>query len=122
MFYNPNDVALTSSFHNREDIDFSIASDLPATETITTIPPQESTHQNDVIEYPIKRVNFNNVRNITLYIEDNWDASEEEVSRLWYIGFKGEWTELRDAPLVTVYEVHIQIPEDDANSGPCESS
>lgn len=107
MFYNPNDVALTPSFHNREDIDFSIASDLPATETITTIPPQESTHQNDVIEYPIKRVNFNNVRNVTLYIEDNWDASEEEVSRLWYIGFKGEWTELRDAPLVTVYEVHI---------------
>jgi hypothetical protein len=40
-----------------------------------------------------------------LYIEDNWSGGDEEVSRLWYIGFKGEWTELRDAPLITVYEV-----------------
>jgi len=39
-----------------------------------------------------------------LYIENNWSDGEEEVSRLWYIGFKGEWTELKDAPLLTVYE------------------
>jgi hypothetical protein len=45
------------------------------------------------------------VRNITLYIEDNWSDGEEETSTLWYIGFKGEWTELKDAPLITVYEV-----------------
>ncbi len=45
------------------------------------------------------------MRNITLYIEDNWSDGEEETSTLWYIGFKGEWTELKDAPLITVYEV-----------------
>jgi hypothetical protein len=100
-----NSTVNTRRFHNREDIDFSIASDLPATETITTIPPNDSTHHIDIAEYPVKRVNFNNVRNITLYIEDNWSGGAEETSRLWYIGFKGEWTELKDAPLITVYEV-----------------
>jgi len=39
-----------------------------------------------------------------MFIEDNWSGGDEELSRLWYIGFKGEWTELKDAPLVTVYE------------------
>ena len=95
------------SFHNREDVDFSIASDLPATETINIIIPTESTHHLDVTEYPVKRVNFNNVRNLTLYIEDNWSDGDEEVSRLWYVGFKGEWTELKDAPVVAVYEVRF---------------
>jgi PITH domain len=114
---------LTNSFHNREDIDFSIASDLPATETINTIPPTESTHHTEVTEYTVKRVNFNNVRNLTLYIEDNWSNGDEEVSRLWYIGFKGEWTELKDAPLVAVYEVpFLPASSDYAYTGTCESS
>jgi len=102
-------LSIEVSFHNREDIDFSIASDLPPTETINTIPPNESTHHRDVTEYPVKRVNFNNVRNLTLYVENNWSDGNEEVSRLWYIGFKGEWTELKDVPLVAVYEVFIPI-------------
>ena len=109
------------SFHNREDIDFSTASDLPGTETINVIPPVESTHHTDVTEYPVKRVNFNNVRNLTLYIENNWSDGDEEVSRLWYLGFKGEWTELKDAPLVAVYEVSHYI-WDEAEVGSCESS
>jgi hypothetical protein len=97
------------SFHNREDIDFSIASDLPPTSSITTIPPTASTHHQDIIEYPVKRVSFNNVRNLTLYVENNWSDGEEDVSRLWYVGFKGEWTELKDVPLVAVYEVQLPV-------------
>jgi PITH domain len=58
-----------------------------------------------VAKHPGKRVNLNNVCSFTLFIEDNWSGGDEEVSRLWYIGFKGEWTELKDAPLVAVYEV-----------------
>jgi PITH domain len=77
------------------------------------------THYTDVAEYPIKRVNFNNVRNLTLFIEDNWSGGDEEVSRLWYLGFKGEWTELKDAPLVAVYEVY---PLDIIDTGACEPS
>jgi PITH domain len=104
LFY-PIEIDVNFSFHNREDVDFSIASDLPPTDTINIIPPTESTHHIDVAEYPVKRVNFNNVRNLTFYIENNWSDGDEEVSRLWYIGFKGEWTELKDAPLIAVYEV-----------------
>jgi hypothetical protein len=92
-------------FINRDDIDFSIASDLSATATITIIPPAYAGQQDEVPEYPIKRVHFNNVRNVTLYIESNYGDGDEDVSRLWYLGFKGEWTELKDKPVVAVYEV-----------------
>jgi len=54
-----------------------------------------------------------------LYVESNWSNGDEDVSRLWYIGFKGEWTELKDAPLVAVYEVRPH--SDDANVGTRES-
>ena len=93
------------SFHNREDIDFALASELPPTEELVTIAPDVAISHHDIIEYPVKRQNFNNVRNITLYIEDNWSQGDEDVSQMWYIGFKGEWTELKDVPLVAVYEV-----------------
>src|SRR5947207_3462010 len=95
-------------FINRDDVDFDLASDLSPVETINIIPPYESTHI-DITEYPVKRVNFNNVRNITLFIQDNWSGGEEEVSRLWYLGFKGTWTELKDTPLLTVFEVYSLI-------------
>jgi PITH domain len=97
-------------FINRDDVDFSIASDLPATATITTIGPTYVGQQSEVPEYPVKRVYFNNVRNITLYIEDNYGDGDEDVSRLWYLGFKGEWTDLKDTPVVAVYEVRYHIP------------
>jgi len=84
-------------------VDFS--SNLTATETINVIPPAESTHI-DIAEYPVKRANFNNVRNITLFIQDNWSEGDEEASKLWYLGFKGDWTELKDTPLVTIFEGH----------------
>jgi len=100
---------ITYSFHNREDVDFALAADLAATETIDIIPPTESTHV-DIVEYPVRRANFNNVRDITLYIESNWSAGDEEVSRLWYLGFKGDWTPLKDTPLVAVYEVPCPEP------------
>jgi PITH domain len=71
-----------------------------------------------VAEYPVKRVNFNYVRDLTLFIEDNWSGGDEEVSQLRYIGFKGEWTKLKDPPLVAVYEVS---PLDIIDTGTCES-
>jgi hypothetical protein len=102
-------------------VDFSIASDLPPTCTLTTIPPTESTHHQDVTEYPVKRVNFNNTRNLTLYIENNWSDGVEDISRLWYIGFKGEWTELKDAPLVAVYEARFPFCQVNGDVGSRES-
>jgi hypothetical protein len=97
-------------FINRDDVDFSIASDLPATATITTIPPTYAGQHSEVPEYSVKRVHFNNVRNITLYIEDNYGEGDEDVSRLWYLGFKGEWMDLKDTPVVAVYEVRHHLP------------
>jgi len=69
-----------------------------------------------VTEYPVKRVSFNNVRNLTLFVSENWSGGDEETSKLWYIGFKGEWTELKDAPLITVYEVPLPFLSNSINA------
>lgn len=88
---------------------------------IDVIAPTESIHHTDITEYPVRRVNFNNVRNLTLYIENNWSDGDEDISRLWYLGFRGEWTELKDTPVVAVYEVSCHICGQ-ANVGMGESS
>ena len=41
---------------------------------------------------------------MALFFADNWSGGEEEVSRLSYLGFKGEWTQLGRAPTNIVYE------------------
>jgi hypothetical protein len=86
-----------------------MAAYLPPTATITIIPPTYAGQQSEVPEYPVKRVHFNNVRTITLYIENNYGDGDEDASRLWYLGFKGEWTDLKDTPVVAVYEVHHHL-------------
>jgi hypothetical protein len=41
---------------------------------------------------------------------------------LWYLGFKGEWTDLKDTPVVAVYKVrhhllHFGFREADGSQG-----
>lgn len=47
---------------------------------------------NDVIEYGVRVTKFTSVRNITLFFPENFG---EDTSIVRYIGFKGEWTEVR---------------------------
>jgi hypothetical protein len=39
-------------------------------------------------------VKFNNVRSVTLFFPENFAGSD--VTRVDYIGFKGEWEELKE--------------------------
>ncbi|KAK0875383.1 hypothetical protein LTR87_010781 [Friedmanniomyces endolithicus] len=85
-------------FLNRDDLDFSTAASLPATQTL------ELAQSNDVQEVPVKRALFNTVRSLDLFFEDNWGQGEEEVTRVSYIGFKGEWMKLSREPVNFLYE------------------
>ncbi|KAK5120540.1 hypothetical protein LTR85_006196 [Meristemomyces frigidus] len=83
---------------NRDDLDFSTASSLQPTQTL------ELAQTNDVQEVPVKRALFNTVRSLDLFFEDNWSQGEEDVTRVSYIGFKGEWMKLSREPVNFLYE------------------
>ncbi|KAK3113515.1 hypothetical protein LTR53_009121 [Teratosphaeriaceae sp. CCFEE 6253] len=83
---------------NREDLDFSTATSLQPTQTL------ELAQSNDVQEVPVKRALFNTVRSLYLFFEDNWGQGEEDVTRVSYLGFKGEWMKLSREPVNFLYE------------------
>ena len=83
---------------NRDDLDFSTASSLQPTQTL------ELAQSNEIQEVPVKRALFNTVRSLDLFFEDNWGQGEEDVTRVSYIGFKGEWMKLSREPVNFLYE------------------
>jgi hypothetical protein len=93
---------------NRDDLDFASASDLSATQTL------QLAQSNAIQEYPVKRALFNATRSLTLFFEDNWGAGEEDVTRISYLGFKGEFMKLSKEPISFLYEAAAN-PRDHAS-------
>lgn len=56
----------------------------------------------------MKRARFGKVQRLTLFFPDNFDDGDgdgdEEVTRMSYLGFKGEWMQLGRAPANILYE------------------
>ncbi|KAL8689306.1 MAG: hypothetical protein Q9218_004996 [Villophora microphyllina] len=82
-------------FPNRDDLDFSSASDLQPTQTL------ELSQTSEIQEMPVKRTLFGNTYNLNLFIEDNYG---DEVTRVFWIGFKGEFMNLNREPVEVLYE------------------
>lgn len=85
-------------FANKDNIDFETASSLEPTQTLSIA------QSNDVQEYPIKRALFSTTRGLTLFFEDNWSGSDEDVTRISYIAFKGDFLKLSKEPISFLYE------------------
>ena len=85
-------------FRNRDDLDFDTASNLPPTQTIQ-IP-----RSNEVAEIPLNRAYWNMTTSINLFIEDNHGHGDEDVTRIGYLGFKGEFAALNREPVRVLYE------------------
>jgi hypothetical protein len=54
--------------------------------------------------YEQRRARFNAVRRLALFFPDNFGDGDEDVTRISYIGFKGEWMQLGRAPANIIYE------------------
>ncbi|KAJ9669440.1 hypothetical protein H2201_000307 [Coniosporium apollinis] len=83
---------------NRDDLDFSTASDLQPTQTI------ELSQTSEVQELPVKRALFNTTRCLALFFPDNFGDGDEDVTRISYLGFKGEFMKLNKEPVNFLYE------------------
>jgi hypothetical protein len=97
-------------FINRDDLDFSSASDLSATQEF------HLSQTSEVQDIPVKRALFGKVQSLTLFFEDNFGQGEEDVTRVTYLGFKGEWMQLGKAPTNILYEAAAN-PADHAVKG-----
>jgi hypothetical protein len=97
-------------FINRDDLDFSAASDLAATQEFNL------SQTSEVQDIPVKRALFGKVQSLTLFFVDNFGQGEEDVTRLSYLGFKGEWMQLGRAPTNIIYEAAAN-PSDHALKG-----
>jgi len=85
-------------YRNRDDLDFSTASDLKPTQTLT-LP-----RTNDVAEIPLNRAHWNMTTSIDLFFEDNQSGGDEDVTRISYLGFKGDFMALNREPVSVLYE------------------
>lgn len=85
-------------FRNRDDLDFGTATDLQPTQVVTV--PQS----NDVVEISVNRAHWNGTTSITLFFEDNYGDGEEDMTRIGYLGFKGEFMALNREPVSVLYE------------------
>ncbi|KAI1107380.1 DUF1000 domain protein [Jackrogersella minutella] len=94
-------------FINRDDVDFGLAEQLPPTQTF------ELSQTSEVQELPVKRALFGKVQRLALFFEDNFG---DDLSRLSYLGFKGEWMRLGRAPAHILYEA-APNPNDHAFTG-----
>ncbi|XXG97006.1 hypothetical protein Hte_003299 [Hypoxylon texense] len=97
-------------FMNRDGLDFDTAEDLAPTQAL------EPAQTAEVQEIPVKRHIFSSVRQLTLFFADNFGDGEEDVTRITYIGFRGEWTQLGRAPTHILYEAAAN-PSDHAVKG-----
>lgn len=79
-------------FQNREDVDFEAAEDAPAEQEF------ELSQASEVQDLPVKRAKFGKVQRLALFFPDNFGDGDEDVTRISYLGFKGEWMQLGRAP------------------------
>ncbi|ESZ91685.1 60S ribosomal protein L3 [Sclerotinia borealis F-4128] len=82
-------------FINRDDLDFGTALDLQPTQEF------ELSQTSEIQDIGVRRALFGKVQNLTLLVEDNYG---EDVSRICYVGFKGDWMQLGKAPSNILYE------------------
>ncbi|KAF2797857.1 DUF1000-domain-containing protein [Melanomma pulvis-pyrius CBS 109.77] len=87
IFANPSDT-----------LDFEAASDSTPTQVLSVSQTAE------IQEIPVKRAHFNTTRSLALFFEDNWSAGEEDVTRISYLAFKGDFMKLNKEPVSVMYE------------------
>ncbi|KAI0025650.1 DUF1000 domain protein [Xylariomycetidae sp. FL0641] len=97
-------------YANREGLDFETAADLSPTQQL------ELAQTGDVQEIPVRRALFASCRRVTLFFVDNFGDGEEDVTRVSYLGFRGEWMQLGRAPKNILYE-SAPNPSDHAIKG-----
>jgi len=95
-------------YATEESLDFSDISDRQASQEIAV--PQTR----DIGEHVVKASKFSNVSSLTLFFPASQGANTLRIS---YIGFRGNWTELKREPVVAVYESRANLADHEKIQG-----
>lgn len=132
--YAPKTIKL---FKNRPDLDFGTASELAPLMTLThpegvgADPDAEFSpgagaadsgvdlEAEGIVEYAVNRAKFSNITCLSLYIPENYGG--DDLTKILYIGLRGEWTQIGKAPINITYEAAAN-PADHKNLVPGENS
>ncbi|KAK7686129.1 hypothetical protein QCA50_010941 [Cerrena zonata] len=87
--------AKVSLYSNVDHLDFSDIAGLKPTQEFNVAQGRE------VGEYHVMSAKFPSVTSITLFFPASQGA---DTTRVYYVGFLGQWSERRTEPIVTVYE------------------
>ncbi|KAJ1557314.1 hypothetical protein HK405_000281, partial [Cladochytrium tenue] len=89
------------AYANREDVDFDTVEAIQPPDGQWELLDVANLPRDTLPEYPTRIAKFTNLRNLTLYFPSNAGADN---TRVLYIGLKGEWTEVKKDPIITLYE------------------
>jgi hypothetical protein len=92
-------------FVNRDDIDFSNAEELKPIQII-----ELAENLLGEIEWPLQVYNFNNVSTLVMYFTENYGADK---SRIYYLGLKGEFSQVKREAVVANYELRPAAAKND---------
>jgi hypothetical protein len=87
------------AYVNREDVDFDTVESMQADQEWDLV---RDVPRDTLPEYPTKITKFSTLRNLTLFFPANFAGSD--VTKITYIGLKGEWMALNKDPIITIYE------------------
>jgi len=89
-------------FPNDDNLDFSDVQDKKPAQEL------ECPQVREAVEYPVKAAKFSSCRSISIFFPS---AVAGDTTRIYYIGFYGEWQPLQDKPVIAVYESKPQLAD-----------
>ncbi|KAJ3414129.1 hypothetical protein HDV05_007073 [Chytridiales sp. JEL 0842] len=114
LYGDPGDThpTMMKAYINREDVDFDSVESIQPPDGEWNLLHSHLQFQSlgqggakQIPEYQTRVTKFTNVRNLTLYFPENASGDEDSVTRIRYIGLKGEWEEVKRDPIITLYEL-----------------
>lgn len=88
----------------KEDLKIEHPMDVGLQDSVETV----NENEDSFVEHYLPRRVFQNCSSITLFLEDNWSADEDELCRVYYLEIRGEFMGHRvknnGAPVLNVYE------------------
>lgn len=122
-------------FKNRDDIDFDNVSHSEPSYQLTQpqlgtlvefdddeVAVESDENEDSFVEHHLPRSTFQSVTSLTIFVENNWEDDEDELTKIYYIELRGAFTSpLTRDPIIAIYEA-AATPTDHKNLLAQESS
>lgn len=91
-------------FCDRENMDFETAREMEPAMKLEILSP-DHLPEAGTIDYPLRPAGrFQNISSLIIFVESNYDDTEEAGTEISYVGVKGKGTKVRRAAVDCVYE------------------